>query len=43
MANPAALAVAPVAGVMPLAGWRADRQLPREDDDDPAFYAENPL
>jgi hypothetical protein len=43
MANPAALAVAPVAGVMPLAGWRADSQLPREDDDDPAFYAENPL
>jgi hypothetical protein len=33
----------PAAGVTPLAGWREDRRLPREDDDDLEFFAENPL
>jgi|HubBroStandDraft_6_1064221.scaffolds.fasta_scaffold153674_3 hypothetical protein len=41
--DPAAPAVTLAAGVTPLAGWREDRRLPREDEDDPAFHAENPL
>ncbi len=34
---------APVAGVTPLAGRQWDRRLPREDEEDPGLYAENPL
>jgi hypothetical protein len=42
-ADPAAPALVPAAGVTPLAGRRWDRRLPREDDEDPEFFAANPV